>query len=200
MSLPRLATTSLQPGAVHQGTEVQYDEAFARQILNAVPEGAAARQSAMLSKPAHGQQLLLDASTLAASQDFSSKHLIFKSSGSNALKPTKKKPGHNRGRSLLDISKEQEREARIGKLHKAVAEQSAQKNALSLSQSTMQHQDDGLTAAQMNGDLNTMHGREQQQKHLMQQLQEKNRHNINKALSLTRELKDSLLDSTLGKP
>jgi len=34
----------------------------------------------------------------------------------------------------------------------------------------------------------------------MQQLQEKNRHNINKALSLTRELKDSLLDSTLGKP
>jgi len=64
----------------------------------------------------------------------------------------------------------------------------------------MQHQDDGLTAAQMNGDLNTMLSREQQQKHLMQQLQEKNKHNINKALSLTRELKDSLLDSTLGKP
>jgi len=64
----------------------------------------------------------------------------------------------------------------------------------------MQHQDDGLTAAQMNGDLNTMLSREQQQKHLMQQLQEKNKPNLNKALSLTRELKDSLLDSTLGKP
>lgn len=69
-------------------------------------------------RPLQSSVQMVSASNFPAPHELETRnrHLIFKSPEANAQKPQRKRGGHNRGRSLLEIQRDHERESRIGKL------------------------------------------------------------------------------------
>ena len=114
-SLPKLVTSSVFPG------QLQIGDTRSKQSLGS-GVNSNLRSSVDRSKAAGIQAV--NPTNFTASHEFKNRHLIFKNpEPSNVPKPVKKRGGgHNRGRSLLDIQRDFERESRIGKLQKAMAE------------------------------------------------------------------------------
>lgn len=155
MSLPKLISTSLNPGMSQQASEARDDDSKAGAGQNRPKQG--------LDRAPQTSLNMVNSSNFTASHEFKNRHLIFKNPESNTQRPVKKKGVHNRGRSLLDIQREHERESRIGKLQKAVAEQSFRRDYMP-SESQF---DLSMTASLAKSDLADLLNRSRQQKHSM---------------------------------